>query len=394
MNKTFNDLGLSKALEQTLSNLKYMNPTPIQEQAIPIALTGNDILGSAQTGTGKTFSFVIPLIQKIATGEKHSALILTPTRELASQVISVVHELLGNKKNIFTALLIGGEKMSNQLRQLKRNPQIIVGTPGRINDHLKRRSLKLHQTDMLVLDETDRMLDMGFGVQIETIINRMPKKRQTLMFSATLPKNIVKASEKYLSNPTRIEIKRTRDNAIKIKEDFIHINEDKKYDTLIEELEKRNGTVILFVKTKRKAEKLSKRLTKEKHSSNYVHGDLKQRQREAIIKKFRNYEYRIMVATDLAARGLDIPHIEHVINYDLPQCPEDYTHRIGRTGRAGAEGSSLCMIASEDRRKWKALQKYLNISDDKEDSNKNSNKKRRPRKRRFNNKKQSFRNSK
>lgn len=357
---SFKELGLPEALTHTLQNMKFDTPTPIQAEAIPLALEGRDILGSAQTGTGKTGAFGIPLVARVLSNPDGSALVMTPTRELATQVMTQLHAMLGRRTKIKTALLIGGEPMPKQLSQLRNRPRVIVGTPGRINDHLKRGSLVLADTDFLVLDETDRMLDMGFTIQIETVLSHMPTTRQTLLFSATLPKNIVRIAEKYLTNPARVAVSPTSSPAANIVQDIMRISDTEKFPTLITELNQREGSIIIFVKTKYGTEKMARRLTKEGHSADAIHGDLRQHKRDRVIAAFRNKKYRILVATDVAARGLDIPHIEHVINYDLPQCAEDYIHRIGRTARAGAEGAALNLVTPADKSKWRAIERLLN----------------------------------
>jgi superfamily II DNA/RNA helicase len=355
----FTSLNLPTALMKSLERMQFHTPTPIQAQAIPPALEGRDILGSAQTGTGKTGAFGIPMIAQLMGNSRGSALVMTPTRELAVQVLTMLEQLLGKPTAIKTALLIGGDSMPKQLQQLRLRPRLIVGTPGRINDHLERGSLMLHDTRFLVLDETDRMLDMGFSIQIERILKFMPQQRQTLLFSATLPQEIVRISEKYLKNPVRVAVGQDSKPAPKIKQEVKHLSETEKYATLTSELHARNGSIIVFVKTKWGADKLALRLRKDFHSAEAIHGDLRQNARDRVIAAFRNKKHRILVATDIAARGLDIPHIEHVINFDLPQCPEDYIHRIGRTARAGAEGSSLCLISSADTLKWNAILKLI-----------------------------------
>jgi superfamily II DNA/RNA helicase len=357
----FLSLGLPQPLLAALARINFTTPTPIQAQAIPPALEGKDILGSAQTGTGKTGAFGIPLVAKLLSSPRGSALVMTPTRELAMQVIEMIDSLTAGPYNtIKSALLIGGESMPQQVNQLRARPRLIVGTPGRIFDHLERGSLMLHDTNFLVLDETDRMLDMGFETQIERVVKFLPPQRQTLLFSATLPDNIVKLSSKYLTNPVRVSVGSTHSPIAKIKQEIIHTNDDQKYQVLLGELNKRTGSIIMFVKTKWGAEKMAARLRKEKHTVEAIHGDLRQNRREKVIDGFRDYKYRILVATDIAARGLDIPHIEHVINYDLPQAPEDYIHRIGRTGRAGAEGAALNLITPADDLKWRAIQRLIN----------------------------------
>ncbi len=358
--ENFAGLSLPSALAHALQRMKYETPTPIQAKAIPFALEGRDILGSAQTGTGKTAAFAIPIIAKLLNAPRGSALILSPTRELATQIMQIVTQLLQGQSAVKAALLIGGESMNPQLKALAMRPRIIVGTPGRIIDHLQRGSLMLHDASILVLDETDRMLDMGFGPQIEQIVPYLPKQRQTLLFSATLPPAIVKMSGKYLVNPERVSAGEHSKPAENLTMEKVEIEQAEKYDRLVEEVNKRDGSIIVFVKTKRSADRLAQKLAKQKLPVDAIHGDLRQNQRDRAIANFRSGKTRIMIATDIAARGLDIPHIKHVINYDLPQVAEDYIHRIGRTARAGAEGSSLCFITREDGEKWRAIQRMLN----------------------------------
>ncbi len=323
-------------------------------------MEGHDILGSAQTGTGKTGAFAIPMIAHLLACPASSALILLPTRELARQVLDAADKMLGNRQKILSALLIGGDSMIKQLQQLKKKPRIIVGTPGRINDHLRQRTLKLDETDFLVLDETDRMLDMGFGAQLEQIAKYLPAARQTLMFSATLPANIISLSRKYLNNPVRIAVGATTAPAANIRQELIKTTDAAKYGELINLLQNREGSVLVFVKTKYGAERLAQKLAKENQAADAIHGDLRQSRREKVIAGFRQRKFRVLVATDIAARGLDIPHIESVINYDLPQCPEDYIHRIGRTARAGAAGTAVNLLTPKDASRWKEIYKLMN----------------------------------
>mgnify|MGYP000617856356 CR=1 FL=1 len=348
---TFSEFGLPEKLLQSLKRMNFDTATPIQEQAIPVALQGTNILGSAQTGTGKTGAFSIPMIARLMESETTTALVLTPTRELAAQVMAAIQQMVP-VANMKTALLIGGEPMPRQFRQLQANPRIIVGTPGRVNDHLARRTLTLAKCAFLVLDETDRMLDMGFGVQLDKIMETMPRQRQTMMFSATMPSDIVRLSSKYMNKPVRITVGSTVAPAAKIRQEVIHTSEGEKHGKLLEQLASRSGSVIVFVKTKYGTEKLADKLCKAEYSADAIHGDLQQRKRDRVIQNFRDQKFRILVATDVAARGLDIPHIEHVINYDLPQCPEDYIHRVGRTARAESTGTAITFINEKDQKKF------------------------------------------
>lgn len=355
----FSAFNLPHKIMQSLARMQFKAPTPIQKEAIPLALAGCDILGTAQTGTGKTAAFGIPLVVRLMENPQMTALIMTPTRELAAQVMAILQQIIP-VQDIRTALLIGGESMSRQLRQLQNHARLIVGTPGRINDHLERRSLRLDRTGILVLDETDRMLDMGFGVQIERIIRFVPKERQTLMFSATLPQEIVRLSARYLHNPQRITVGSAHKPAANIRQELIRTSEGEKYPQLLVQLEKRAGSILIFVKTKYGADRMARRLCQINHAADAIHGNLQQRRRDRVIQDFRDKRCRILVATDVASRGLDIPHIKHVINYDLPQSPEDYIHRIGRTARADAEGSALSFITQGEDRKWNAIQRLIN----------------------------------
>lgn len=356
----FTTLNLPKALADALTKMNFNTPTPIQAQSIPHSLEGKDILGSAQTGTGKTGAFGIPLIAHLLNNPRGTALVMTPTRELAVQVMVALKQMLANSPQIKTAVLIGGEPMPKQFNQLKMRPRLIVGTPGRINDHLARGTVQLNEANFLVLDETDRMLDMGFGIQIDKILKFMPRQRQTLMFSATLPPYIIKMSKDYMKDPVRVSAGEVSAPVMKIEQETIKINSGDKYARLTEELNNRSGSIIVFVKSKHGADKLAYRLSKDDHEADAIHGDLRQNKRDKVIKSFREGKYRVLVATDIAARGLDIPHIEHVINFDLPQVAEDYVHRIGRTGRNGAEGKALNFVSSEDGAKWKAIQRLIN----------------------------------
>jgi len=358
--QNFNELQIDNKLKKSISVANFKTPTPIQSKSIPLGLSGKDILGTAQTGTGKTLAFTIPMINKLILNKSSMALIVCPTRELASQVMQIILKLNVREIGIGNALLIGGESMQKQLRKLNKRARIIVGTPGRINDHLKRKSLNLSRVTYLVLDETDRMLDMGFTPQIELILKFIPKNHQTLLFSATLPNNILKISDKYLNKPERISVGSLSKPIEKIKQETFQITQDKKYHELINQLVERNGSILVFVKTKHGAEKIVKRLKYDGHSVEAIHGNLRQSKRERVISGFRNGKYRILIATDVASRGLDIPLIQHVINYDLPQVPEDYIHRIGRTGRAGKEGSALTFLTNHDKNMWRAIQKLIN----------------------------------
>jgi superfamily II DNA/RNA helicase len=356
--KKFSDFNLTPPVLTALKKLNLSEPTPIQALSIPLAMEGRDLLGTAQTGTGKTFAFGIPLVNHLALNKDSCALILTPTRELALQVLTALKSLTSKDNLLDAALLIGGDPIQKQLKQLKK-ARLVVGTPGRMKDHLKRNSLKLNKFDYLVLDETDRMLDMGFVDDIKAIIEKLPS-HQTLLFSATLPKNISDLAQKFLNKPERVNVGKENTPIIDIKQEVRNVSQKEKYDQLKIELLERTGSIVLFVKTKRSADKIALQLRKDKFDAEAIHGDLRQSKREKVLMKFRKNRFQILVATDVAARGLDIPLIEHVINYDIPQNPEDYIHRIGRTARAGAKGSALTFLTPADQKNWYLIEKLIN----------------------------------
>jgi ATP-dependent RNA helicase DeaD len=357
--ESFQELGLPEFLGKSLKQMNFSKPTPVQAQAIPAALEGKDVIASAQTGTGKTAGFGIPLLTFLSKNPDQTALILTPTRELAAQVLEVLRKLTGTHHLGGSVLLIGGANMGGQISALLRKPRLIIGTPGRVIDHLGRGSLNLSKAGFLVLDEADRMLDMGFAPQLEEIRKRLPAQRQTLLFSATLPDDIKSMGARYLKDPVRIAVGETTQPIAKINQMVIHTSEGKKYDELTAELNERQGTVLVFARTQSRVERLAEKLKESGFKVTRVHGGRTQSQRRQAIEQFREGSYRILVATDIAARGLDIHHIAHVINYDLPRNPEDYIHRVGRTARAGAEGASLCLLTPEDRGLWERILRLI-----------------------------------
>jgi Superfamily II DNA and RNA helicases len=355
----FSSFGLPDFLLTALDAMGIHTPSPIQAAAVPPAMTGKDILASAQTGSGKTIAYLLPLIIHTMQAKKH-ALILLPTRELALQVKLAILKLIGRQSPLRVSLLIGGEPIFKQKMDLKKDPQIVVGTPGRVCDHLNRGSLSLHATQFLVLDETDRMLDMGFSDDLDMIMGQLPEERQTLMFSATIPPGCAKMTQKYLKTPERIAIGSVEKPAASIKQEVIRTSHREKFTLLLQQLKEREGSIIVFVKTRRSADEIARELQEQDHNADALHGDLHQRQRERVVQSFRTQRSRIMVATDIAARGLDIPHIQHVINYDLPSCPEDYIHRIGRTGRQEATGCAVSLVSPDNEKEWKRIHRFMN----------------------------------
>jgi len=357
--QNFQELNLHKDLNASLAKINFKKPTTVQAKAIPLILNSRDVLGSAHTGTGKTAAFCIPLIEMVLNNKCKRAIILAPTRELAKQIEAVIQTLLVSKSKVKCLSLVGGEPMGKQLNRLRSNPQIIIGTPGRVNDHLNKKSLDLSKANFLILDEMDRMLDMGFSIQIDKILKFIPKEKQTLMFSATISKSIERLSSKYLNNPERVTVEEDKNDIPKIEQKIINLSNDEKLPYLVRHVQEKHGLMLVFVKTKRGAKKLAKQLYKEGFEADAIHGDLRQNKRSAVIKKFRSNKIQVLVATDVAARGLDIPNIEHVINYDLPQQAEDFIHRIGRTGRAGAKGQAWSYVTKSDSRKWREIEKIL-----------------------------------
>jgi superfamily II DNA/RNA helicase len=353
--ESFQELSLPDFLGRAIKQMNFIKPTPVQAQAIPPALEGKDVIASAQTGTGKTAAFGIPLLAFLEKHKDQTAMILTPTRELAGQVLDVLRKLNGQHYLGGSVLLIGGAPMGPQLTALSKKPRLFIGTPGRVIDHLTRKSLKLDKTGFLVLDEADRMLDMGFAPQLDEIRNRLTGPRQTLLFSATIPPDIQQMAAKYLKDPVRISVGAQTQPVEKIDQQIIYTTEHHKPEELEGELNSRQGSVLVFARTQHRVDNIADRLKVSGFKVTRIHGGRTQGQRRLAIEHFRAGQYRILVATDIAARGLDIHHIAHVINYDLPRNPEDYIHRVGRTARAGAEGNSLCFLTSENGALWQRI---------------------------------------
>ena len=342
----FNQFNISKELQQAIAEMGFIKPSPVQAQAIPVLLNGRDLVAQAQTGTGKTVAFGIPCIEKIDPNNKATqALIMCPTRELAVQVAEEFKKLSKKHRNIYTCSVYGGQNIETQLKVLRKGAQIVVGTPGRLMDHMRRKSLKLDQIKYLVLDEADQMLDMGFREDMETIITKTPSDRQTLMFSATIPKQLASLMDRYQTKAVKINTTGEGVQNKQIKQLYFHIPQANKFDVMVRLLEHyRIMSGIIFCNTKIMVDQLSKRLAKNKYRTAALHGDIPQNKRSRVMQSFKKAELEILVATDVAARGLDINGLEAVINYDLPKFDQDYVHRIGRTGRAGKEGLALSLI--------------------------------------------------
>lgn len=359
MTTTFKELELAPFLLSALEELGFTSPTDIQSETIPAALEGRDIMASAPTGSGKTAAFLLPILTRLHNNPSSQALILAPTREIAEQILEVTKDLLGKKAKHSTALLIGGTSLFPQIRNLRNNPQMIIATPGRMIDHIKRGSINLASIDTLVLDECDRMLDIGFAPQLREIQNALPKDKQTLLFSATLPDGVRKIIEKDMRSPLRIGKEQFTKVPEGIEQRVMRVEAGAKNRSIVKEIASREGSMIIFVRTKRRADFLTRTLDEKGFPVRVIHGDRNQKQRSFALKQFRDGRARILVATDVAARGLDIPHVKHVVNFDLPDSPEDFLHRIGRTGRAGATGESLSYVTPDDEGNWEDIECIL-----------------------------------
>lgn len=337
---TFGGLGIAPKMLETISKLGFITPTSIQHKAIPVAIEGKDIIGIAQTGTGKTLAFGIPLIQQLLTARTGRGLIILPTRELALQVNETIQKI-GRNFGIKTAVLIGGSPIRAQMRELSYNPHVVIGTPGRINDHIQQRTLNLSNASILVLDEADRMFDMGFAPQINKILLSVPKNRQTMLFSATMPEGIVKIATHQMKLPIRVEIARAGTTAENIEQELFVVKKDQKLSLLKKIVQDYKGSILIFIRVKHGARKICMNLKDIGVSSTEIHSNRSQNQRKEALEGFKTGKYRVLVATDIASRGIDVKNIELVINYDLPEQAEDYVHRIGRTGRAGLSGKAI-----------------------------------------------------
>ncbi|MEO8734931.1 MAG: DEAD/DEAH box helicase [Edaphobacter sp.] len=375
----FTDFNISDSLKNRLSNASFSIPTPVQAKAIPPALEGADILATASTGTGKTLSFLIPMIERMDANSVPStrgkrgpirALILLPTRELAMQVLEAYWKLVPGSKND-AVLVCGGLSENNQLDQLDRGPRLVVATPGRLEDFLRRREININSVEMLVLDEVDRMLDMGFLPAIRRIVGAVPKTRQTMCYSATLDANIREIVRDYVNKPIRIEIGQTSKPSDRVELRVYTVMQDQKLGLLDQMLREEQGTFLVFSRTKHGADRISKKLERLGHDADVIHGDRSQSQRTAALKGFQNGKHRVLVATDVAARGIDVQDIAHVVNYDLPNASDDFVHRIGRTGRAGAKGVATTFVMPQEKHDARKLERELKIKFEWREADKN-----------------------
>jgi ATP-dependent RNA helicase DeaD len=361
MTVTFKSLGLSDTCVQQLEELGFVEPTQIQQQAIPSLLEGRDLVGQSQTGTGKTAAFSLPMLDLIDSRSKAvQGLILTPTRELAQQVGQAIKDFANNRR-IFVLTVYGGQSIERQIRSLQKGVQIVVGTPGRIIDLLERQELNLDRLRLAVLDESDEMLSMGFIDDVKKILKQAPKQRQTACFSATMPREIKELIQQFLNSPIMVTVEQPKTTPSRINQQAYlvprgwHKNQALQPILEIEDIE----SAIIFVRTKKTASELTSKLQEVGHSVDEYHGDLSQIQRERLVQRFREGKIKMMVATDIAARGLDVEHLTHVINYDLPDNAETYIHRIGRTGRAGKTGTAISLVQPVDRRTLRQIEYRL-----------------------------------
>ncbi|RLQ89643.1 DEAD/DEAH box helicase [Notoacmeibacter ruber] len=364
----FNSLGLASALTKTLQQNGFTAPTPIQDQAIPLALEGHDIMGLAQTGTGKTLAFGLPLMDKLLRihGKPESktvrALVLAPTRELVNQIADSLRTFT-KQTPIKVNTVVGGQSIGRQIAMLNRGTDILVATPGRLIDLMERNAVKLETVRFLVLDEADQMLDLGFIHALRKIAPKLGQPRQTMLFSATMPKQMEEISRAYLTDPKRVQVAQSGKAADKVTQSVHFLDKGQKTSALREILSKDlSAPTIVFARTKHGAEKLMKQLVKDGYNAASIHGNKSQSQRDRAIKAFRDGETTVLVATDVAARGIDIPGVAYVINYELPDTPENYVHRIGRTARAGLEGEAIAFCSSDEMGQLRQIEKVMKIS--------------------------------
>ena len=360
---TFTELGLSQKSLAALGRAGFEAPTPIQAQAIPPALQGKDVIGSAATGTGKTLAFVLPLLDRLEGKHGTRALVLAPTRELALQIGAEV-ERFAHGRHLRSAVVIGGVGMRPQVEAFQRGVEIVVATPGRLNDHLDQGTARLDHIEALVLDEADRMLDMGFLPQLRRILAHVPKQRQSLLFSATMAGEVADFAREHLRHPVRVEVARSGVTAERAEQQVFLVGQEEKTALLLALLEADQLSTLVFTRTKRRADRVAKALARGGHQVAVIHADRSQGQRRQAMEGFREGKYRVLVATDIAARGIDVADIGHVVNFDLPHVPEDYVHRIGRTARAEAAGRASSFASPDEHELLRGIEKFTRRSVD------------------------------
>jgi ATP-dependent RNA helicase DeaD len=360
---SFVDLGLPDPIQKAIKDLGFEEPTPIQSLAIPLLRDGRDVIGQAHTGTGKTAAYGIPIVETAdSSGKQPQALVLCPTRELAIQVSEELRRLAKYRRSIIILPVYGGQPIERQLHALRTGVQIVIATPGRLLDHLDRRSISLASVKTVVLDEADEMLDMGFRDDIETILRKTPSERQTVLFSATMSPQILELAAKYLKDPRTVQVMHDKLSVPKIEQSYFEVRESGKIDVLSKLLDLYNPQLtLIFANTKRRVDEIVSQLQARGYLAEGLHGDMNQAQRERVMGKYREGKIDILIATDVAARGIDVPDVDLVVNFDVPQDPEYYIHRIGRTGRAGKSGRSFTFVSGKEMWKLRDIQRYAKI---------------------------------
>lgn len=356
----FSQFNLSEALLNSIKALGFENPTPVQKSTIPVVREGRDVISLAETGSGKTAAYLIPIIEKMTSDLGKRTLVLAPTRELAMQIAEVFRSMAERSLNLRSCVLIGGQPMMKQIKALKQNPKIIIATPGRLLDHVGQRTIDLRTVSCLVLDEADRMFDMGFAPQVNKVVQMLPRERQTLLFSATFPEEIRGLAKRILRNPVELEVRKTKKPPAVISQKVLEVTTAKKNDKLLDLINAATGSVMVFARTKHRTNRVSQYLADYGVKVTRLHGGRTQAQRTRSIADFKAGVFDVLVATDIAARGIDVPTVSDVINYDIPMTVDDYVHRVGRTGRAGQSGNAMTLVTPEDRKNWSYIAKRIN----------------------------------
>ena len=358
----FDELELPSFLQNALAKIDFVEMTEIQKKSFPHLFNGKDLMACSQTGSGKTAAYTIPMVKDLLENPKGQGLILAPTRELAQQISEFLKKVVPDDREFHTIRLVGGQDIRKQFKSLQKKPRVIVATPGRLIDHLKRNTAQINKVKHLVLDEGDRMIDMGFAPQLQQILKHLSKERQTSFFTATLDEKVQKLAKAYLHKPAKVIINNSRPVS-KIKQTVIQVEFKDKDQCILQEINERSGSIIIFLKTKHRVDRLTEYLADYGVPVDKIHGGRTQGQRNRAISRFKKDKIRVLCATDVAARGLDVPHVEHVINFDLPMQDEDYVHRVGRTARNGAEGEAVSLVTPDEHRDWNRLVKKYDIPD-------------------------------
>ena len=363
---TFESFSLPKPINDAIQKMGFTTPTPIQSKSIPLVIEGKDVVSMAQTGSGKTAAYLIPTLTRLltqveSTPVKKQVLILVPTRELATQTMETARSLTWFVPQVKSVVLIGGASMQMQMKSLKMKPRFIIATPGRLMDHFRRRTVDLKNVDTLILDEADRMFDMGFAPQVREIAKHIPTQRQTMLFSATFPKEVRELAQKILNNPVDVSVKSDIEPP-KINQKSIDLSQDAKNETTLDLINAATGSVLVFTRTKSRTDRLGRYLNEYGVKVAVIHGDRSQGQRNQALQGFKSGQFKVLVATDIAARGIDVSTVSDVVNYDLPEQFEDYVHRIGRTGRAGREGTATSLVTREDKGKWSMIARRAGLA--------------------------------